>query len=418
MEKPAEQFRVNLLTQAKDFLSEMAGDSGTALSPEDAKSRWQSIEEDIHSKGTYVHTQEELAFGAKLAWRNSNRCIGRHMWRSLNVIDARNIRDRQGVIDALGKQMVTAWNGGNIESVITVFAPRHPEDLSAPDPVRLANHQLMRYAGFVDSEGQVMGDPASVSITQEFLAKGWKPRKQTPFTPLPWSVWIDDQETPLYDAFGEHPEWLKEVPLTHPELPAFADLGIKWYAIPAISEMALVVGGIVYPCAPFSGWYMETEIGARDLGDKSRYDLLPTMADLLGLDRSSPRSLWKDRAMVELNRAVLHSFDQAGARIGDHHELGAQFEKFCSFQEKKGMETTGDWSWLNSPLSSSSTPQFHRSFKNEVTQHTNYFYQSHPQVDAQARKDPSVSPGIPHPDPFHLGHKHPTPRCPFGFDQK
>ena len=30
--------------------------------------------------GTYAHTPEELAFGARLAWRNHARCIGRLMW--------------------------------------------------------------------------------------------------------------------------------------------------------------------------------------------------------------------------------------------------------------------------------------------------------------------------------------------------
>src|SRR5688500_10344596 len=53
-----------------------------------------------------------------------------------------------------------------------------------------------------------------------------------------------------------------------------------------------------------------TEIGARNLADPDRYDMLPTIARRLGLDTSSNRSLWKDRALVELNLAVLWSFDQ------------------------------------------------------------------------------------------------------------
>ena len=50
-------------------------------------------------------------------------------------------------------------------------------------------------------------------------------------------------------------------------------LGLRWYALPAVSNVALDVGGIEFPAAPFSGWYMCTEI-ARDLGDANRYNKL------------------------------------------------------------------------------------------------------------------------------------------------
>ena len=39
--------------------------------------------------------------------------------------------------------------------------------------------------------------------------------------------------------------------------------------------MCLEIGGICYPAAPFNGWYMGTEIGARNLADTDRYDQLP-----------------------------------------------------------------------------------------------------------------------------------------------
>ena len=35
----------------------------------------------------------------------------------------------------------------------------------------------------------------------------------------------------------------------------------------------LDMGGMEYPGAPFSGWYMGSEIG-RDLGDVNRYNML------------------------------------------------------------------------------------------------------------------------------------------------
>ena len=38
----------------------------------------------------------------------------------------------------------------------------------------------------------------------------------------------------------------------------------------------LDMGGMEYPGAPFSGWYMGTEI-ARDLGDVNRYNMLKVL---------------------------------------------------------------------------------------------------------------------------------------------
>ena len=53
----------------------------------------------------------------------------------------------------------------------------------------------------------------------------------------------------------------------------FEALGLKWYALPAVSCLMLDVGGMEFPGIPFSGWYMGTEI-ARDLGDANRYNML------------------------------------------------------------------------------------------------------------------------------------------------
>jgi nitric-oxide synthase len=71
---------------------------------------------------------------------------------------------------------------------------------------------------------------------------------------------------------------------------------------------------------------------------------------------------------------VLHSFDTAGIRLADHHQLGDTFEAFCQAEEAAGRTVTGDWAWLVPPLSGALTPQFHRPFDNEVVRHTNFFY--------------------------------------------
>jgi hypothetical protein len=77
----------------------------------------------------------------------------------------------------------------------------------------------------------------------------------------------------------------------------FEELQLKWYALPAVSGMLLQIGGVKYPAAPFSGWYVGTEVGARDLADIQRYNVLPMVGKHLGFDTRSDRSLWKDRAL-------------------------------------------------------------------------------------------------------------------------
>jgi nitric-oxide synthase len=105
---------------------------------------------------------------------------------------------------------------------------------------------------------------------------------------------------------------------------------------------------------------MGTEIGARNLADWDRYDLVPEVARRLGLDTSTNRSLWRDRALVELNIAVLHSFDKAGVTITDHHTESERFLIHLTKEERAGRITPADWTWIVPPMSASQTPVFHR----------------------------------------------------------
>ena len=59
------------------------------------------IQKEIENQGYYEHTFEELEYGAKMAWRNSNRCIGRLFWESLKVFDQRKLNQVNEIKDAL-----------------------------------------------------------------------------------------------------------------------------------------------------------------------------------------------------------------------------------------------------------------------------------------------------------------------------
>jgi nitric-oxide synthase len=306
----------------------------------------------LRETGNYSHTIEELTYGARVAWRNNGRCIGRLFWESLEVIDERAADSEETISDALLRHIVHATNDGRIRPVITVFAPE-----SNGRRIRIWNHQLIRYAGYETADG-VVGDPASIPFTEQCMRMGWR-GKGSRFDVLPLVVQLGDHEPKWFPIPEAH---IKEVNLVHPELDEFRDLGLKWYAVPMISDMLLDIGGIRYTAAPFNGWYMGTEIGSRNLADADRYNALPAIADLMGLDRSTNTSLWKDRALLELNTAVIHSFKQSGVSIVDHHTAAEQFMRFMKREHDNGRNVNARWSWLIPPMSPAATPIWNQSF--------------------------------------------------------
>lgn len=312
------------------------------------------VHAEILATGTYQHTAGELAFGARVAWRNSARCIGRLYWNSLRVRDLRGVVGADQVAAHCDRHLRLATNGGKIRPIVSVFAPERP---GAPAP-RIWNEQLIRYAGYRREDGSVLGDPRYAGFTDTVIALGWRPPWfRDRFDVLPLMIETPRDGRRLY---GLPRDAVLEVPLTHPDLDWFADLGLRWHAVPAISGMRLVIGGVSYPAAPFNGWYMGSEIGARNLVDEDRYDLLESVAERMELDRSTERTLWRDRALVEINRAVLHSFALAGVTIADHHTESRRFLAHLDREEKAGRRCPADWSWIVPPISGGLTPVFHR----------------------------------------------------------
>ena len=351
-----------LFTEAERFVTLFHRENPSAESP---LRRLRDIEHEIRLTGTYSHTLSELVFAAQVAWRNSSRCIGRLYWRSLRVRDRRHVTSAHDVAAESAAHLRQATNRGRIRPLITVFAPDKP---FRPGP-RILSPQLIRYAGYQAGD-QILGDPANLAITRLARELGWAvPQPPGRFDVLPLVIQEAGRERSLHELPRDA---VLEVPLVHPELDWFAGLGLRWHAVPVISDMYLEAGGIRYPAAPFNGWYMCTEIGSRDLGDTSRYNQLPEIAARMRLAVGNDRSLWKDRALTELNVAVLHSFDAAGVTIADHHTESARFLKHLELEERQGRRCPADWSWIVPPAASSATPVFHRYF--EDFDHTPNFY--------------------------------------------
>jgi nitric-oxide synthase, bacterial len=337
------------LAEAEEFLRQVYADRPGSVEP-----RLAAVRAQIALTGTYTHTPEELTYGARLAWRNASRCIGRLYWQSLLVRDRRHVHTADAIFEEVVAHLRIAGdrNRRGIRPVITVFPPVTPGRPFA----RLWNEQLVRYAGYRQADGSVVGDPRYTAFTEAVQELGWR-GKDDRFDVLPLVVQTPEEGVRLYDL-PDSAVW--EVPLAHPELPWFAELGLRWHAVPAISNMRLSIGGIDYPLAPFNGWYLGTEIGVRNLADVDRYNLLPAVAARLGLDITTERTLWRDRALVELNRAVLWSFDRAGARISDHHSESRRFLDHIAREERAGRPVPADWTWIVPPMSGATTPVFHR----------------------------------------------------------
>lgn len=335
--------------EAMDFLSQFFWENPRPRA--EMRSRMRACSDEIDRTGTYRHSEEELVWGARVAWRNASRCIGRLYWRSLHVRDLRDAATADEIARGCFDHLRATWRGGRIRPMLTVFPPARPDGSA----MRIWNDQLVRYAGYEDEAGGTVGDGQYIGFTRLAERLGWM-GKGDRFDVLPLVI-----ETPA--GLSVHPlpeDTVEEVPITHPEFRWFAELGLRWHAIPAISNMRLEIGGVSYSAAPFNGWYLQTEVAARNLVDPDRYDTLPLIGARMGLDMSSERTLWRDRALLELNRAVLHSFDDAGVTLSDHHTESRRFLDHIAREERAGRWCPADWSWIVPPVSGGLTPVYHR----------------------------------------------------------
>uniref|UniRef100_A0A8V5H7P6 nitric-oxide synthase (NADPH) n=1 Tax=Melopsittacus undulatus TaxID=13146 RepID=A0A8V5H7P6_MELUD len=220
-----------------------------------------------------------------------------------------------------------ATNKGNLRSAITIF----PQRTDGKHDFRIWNAQLIRYAGYKQPDGTILGDPANVELTEV----------PSPYPTEAVSI------LPAHHGF----EWFK-------------DLGLKWYGLPAVSNMLLEIGGLEFSACPFSGWYMGTEIGVRDYCDNSRYNILEQVAKKMNLDMRKTSSLWKDQALVEINIAVLYSFQSDKVTIVDHHSATESFIKHMENEYRCRGGCPADWVWIVPPMSGSITPVFHQEMLN------------------------------------------------------
>nr|BAD67165.1 nitric oxide synthase 2 [Meriones unguiculatus] len=357
-----------LLPQAIEFINQYYG-SFKEAKIEEHLARVEAVTKEIETTGTYQLTLDELIFATKLAWRNAPRCIGRIQWANLQVFDARSCSTAQDMFQHICRHVLYATNNGNIRSAITVF----PQRSDGKHDFRIWNSQLIRYAGYQMPDGTIRGDPANLEFTQLCIDLGWKPRHGR-FDVLPLVLQADGRDPEVFEI---PPDLVLEVNMEHPKYEWFQELGLKWYALPAVANMLLEVGGLEFPACPFNGWYMGTEIGVRDFCDTQRYNILEEVGRRMGLETHTLASLWKDRAVTEINVAVLHSFQKQNVTIMDHHTASESFMKHMQNEYRARGGCPADWIWLVPPVSGSITPVFHQEMLNYVLSPF-YYYQIEP----------------------------------------
>jgi nitric-oxide synthase len=316
----------------------------------DPAERLRQVRAELDATGDYTHTRAEIQWACRVAWRNADRCVGRVYWNGLQVRDLRHVADPRSVAEAAIEQARVSFNGGRIRPTMTVLGAAAP-GTAGP---RILNEQLIRYAG----------DPKYAPLRELAQDLGWS--------------WDGDRWAvlPLVARTDWGPPALVPVPrdavaevrLEHPHHPWFADLDLRWHALPIITDMRLEAGGKWY-FAPFGGWYVETEISARNLADADRLNMLPVIATLLGLDRSESWTDWRSAATVVLNQAVLWSFARDRVRISDHHAEAARFLEHLARESRAGRaaQENVDWSWVNLP-SATPTPTYHRYYRHQPDQ--------------------------------------------------
>lgn len=319
--------------------------------------RWSEVRRQLMHSSFYEHTPDELAFGARLAWRNQGRCIGRLFWESLEVADCRHLTAPEAIMARMATHLDETLTDGRVRSIISIFAPVRGQHL----PAWIESPQITQYACHVLPDGRHLGDRQNIEATRIALSMGWQPpEKPGRFDMLPYFVRSMDDRRHL----GILPAGLaQEVSISHPTQEELSRLELKWHAVPLVSDMILSIGGIEYPCAPFNGFYMGTEIASRNFADIRRYDLLAEVARALDIDRTTD-GLWQDRTLTELNRAVLHSYKAAGVTMVDHHTASDQFMTFHRREQLAGRRVAADWRWIVPPQASASCEVFHLKMRN------------------------------------------------------
>ncbi|GHP15261.1 nitric oxide synthase-like protein [Collybia sordida] len=301
--------------------------------------------------GAWSQTQRELEFGIRRAWRNARKWIMRSHCEDLKLCDLRSVKRSNEMAMELVKGLTQAYNSGNIVPTVFVFPPRTANNRGA----MIWNDQILSFAGYQAEDGTIIGDPKNIQLTKDIIELGWvPPQPKSRWDVLPVVVMAEDDEP----VFVELPTNLRKlVEISHPRYKdAFQKLDLKWVAFPALSNLGFDIGGVQYTATPFIGWFMDTEIGIRDLANPLRYNVLPDLITTLYLNdktseyTNSPKNLatyellaMLSRAQIELNYAIYYSFLREGITMSNSLSASKKWAQYDhEFEKENGFSLSSN----------------------------------------------------------------------------
>jgi hypothetical protein len=108
------------LEEARSFLELLRAER--VIDTQTYRRRLDQISCAVVRRGHYWMESSELEHACRVAWRQSSRCIGRLLWKTLIVRDCRELVTPEEIFGACVDHLRLAANGGRIPPVMSIFA--------------------------------------------------------------------------------------------------------------------------------------------------------------------------------------------------------------------------------------------------------------------------------------------------------
>ncbi len=275
--------------------------------------RWDEVQPQLLTESGYQPTPEELAYGVRIAWRQSRNAFERPFWPDVAVRDVRHLHHPDDVAHAVFTHLELAYNGGAVRPLVTLF---QADRANRPGP-RLWNPALPLFSS--------QRHPQQAAFVAAITKLGWHSSGDL-YEVLPLVVECAGFAPQIYPV---PPEKALAVALVHPEHLWFKTLNLRWNTLMAVADQPLWLAGQGDRSPLVSGVQLSRAVVAW-LQEAEGESLLLRIAGYLRLDTQRDASLWRLKAMTTLEEAVLWSFERAGVTVVETYSAARRFAAFVA----------------------------------------------------------------------------------------